>query len=59
MAYSFRRSIEIKDVDYHNLGVFEDDGAKYHLLTIDDDDYLKSLLDGYKNKEGNRHISAS
>lgn len=27
------------DVDYNNLEIFEDGGAKYHLLTIDD--YLK------------------
>ncbi|MBR0018649.1 hypothetical protein FE205_20525, partial [Bacillus subtilis] len=34
------------DVDYNNLEIFEDGGAKYHLLTIDDylKIYKKSLL---------------
>lgn len=38
------------DVDYNNLEIFEDGGAKYHLLTIDDylKIYKKSLLDGYR-----------
>ncbi|MEY8820605.1 hypothetical protein AB7C35_15525 [Bacillus subtilis] len=43
------------DVDYNNLEVFEDDGAKYHLLTIDDylKVYKKSLLDGYRRRNKN------
>ncbi|AIX07532.1 MULTISPECIES: hypothetical protein [Bacillus] len=43
------------DVDYNNLEIFEDDGAKYYLLTIDD--YLKvynrSLLDSYRRTKKN------
>ncbi|MEG7354153.1 MULTISPECIES: hypothetical protein [Bacillus] len=43
------------DVDYNNLEVFEDYGARYHLITIDD--YLKiynnSLLDGYRRTKKN------
>ncbi|AUZ26544.1 hypothetical protein C1T28_08290 [Bacillus subtilis] len=43
------------DVDYKNLEIFEDDGAKYHLLTIDDylKVYHKSLLDGYRRTKKN------
>ncbi|MCY8199190.1 hypothetical protein MOC25_05715 [Bacillus subtilis] len=43
------------DVDYNNLEVFEDGGAKYHLLTIDDylKVYKKSLLDGYRRRKKN------
>ncbi|MGC8260903.1 hypothetical protein ACP2W8_15085 [Bacillus subtilis] len=43
------------DVDYNNLEVFEDGGAKYHLLTIDDylKVYKKSLLDGYRRTKKN------
>ncbi|MDP4525127.1 hypothetical protein [Bacillus halotolerans] len=43
------------DVDYNNLEIFEDGGAKYHLLTIDDylKVYNKSLLDGYRRTKKN------
>lgn len=43
------------DVDYNNLEVFEDDGAKFHLLTIDDylKAYNKSFLDGYRRTKKN------
>lgn len=43
------------DVDYNNLEIFEDYGAKYHLLTIYDylKVYNKSLLDGYRRTKKN------
>ncbi|MBY4604031.1 MULTISPECIES: hypothetical protein [Bacillus] len=43
------------DVDYNSLEVFEDGGAKYHLLTIEDylKVYNKSFLDGYRRTKKN------
>lgn len=42
------------DVDYNNLEVFEDGGAKYHLLTIDD--YLKIYKKSWMVIEEGRRI---
>ncbi|TDQ43007.1 hypothetical protein [Aureibacillus halotolerans] len=43
------------DVDYHNLEVFEDSGARYYLLTLPDylKVYNKSVLDGYRRTKNN------
>lgn len=47
--------LEFADVDYKNLKVFQDNGAKYHLLTISDylKVYNKSLQDGYRRTKNN------
>lgn len=47
--------MEFADVDYKNLQVVEDSGAKYYLLTISDylKVYSKSLQDGYRRTKNN------
>ncbi|MGM0890697.1 MAG: hypothetical protein ACQEW5_28180 [Bacillota bacterium] len=47
--------LEFADVDYKNLNVFQDNGAKYHLLTISDylKVYNKSFQDGYRRTKNN------
>lgn len=47
--------LEFAEIDYRSLKVFEDNGAKYHLLTVFD--YLKvynnSFQDGYRRTKNN------
>ncbi|MBE1554043.1 hypothetical protein [Sporosarcina limicola] len=48
--------VEFADINYKELDVFEDDGAKYHLLTVSDylKVYNKSSQDGYRRAKNNK-----
>jgi hypothetical protein len=47
--------LDFADVDYRSLKVFEDNGTKFHFLTISDylKVYNKSLQDGYRRTKNN------
>ncbi|MFX3674735.1 MAG: hypothetical protein ACE3JQ_09840 [Paenisporosarcina sp.] len=50
---------QFADIDYESLMIVEDNGAKYHSLTISDyiKVYNKSLLDGYRRSKNNKDQS--